>query len=220
MGGWGLCGLRNIPAAEQLDDLIVEFGSLLGTFVRARDVTHQDFEARVGRANADRGPCRKRPSPVEISQTRPLLFGKMRVCFGFLSHNFLNLFHDRVGILIGGKRDLQLIPEPLARRRKIEVMAFNRVAIDESYAAAGGMAGFVPVASFEQHRLKQSNLNDFAAHSVNLNPVTKTNPVLPHQRKPAEKADDEILECDRETGSNQTHKSCYLSRQPKNHCQN
>src|ERR1700736_4211852 len=100
---------------------------------------------------------------MDISEARPLLFGKMRVCFGFLGHNFLNLLHDRLGILIGGEGDLQLIPEPLARRLKIEVVDFDGVAIDERYAAACGMTGFVPVASFEKPRLKQSNLYDFAA---------------------------------------------------------
>src|SRR5258708_20722679 len=82
--GRGWWGLWDISAAEELDDLVVEVRSLLVAFVRARHIPHQNFDAQFGRANADRGPCRERPRPADISQARPLLFGKMGVCFGFL----------------------------------------------------------------------------------------------------------------------------------------
>src|SRR5260370_40036439 len=118
-----MCGLRNISAAKKFDDLVVEVRSLLIAIVRTGHITYQDFEAQVGRANADRWRGRERPSPADISQARPLLFGKMRACLGFLGHNFLNLLHNRVRVLIGGGGDPTLIAKPPRRARETEKSA-------------------------------------------------------------------------------------------------
>src|SRR5215471_12082443 len=79
------------------------------------------------------------------------------------------------------------------------------------------MAGVGPIPRFQQHRVKHSDLNDFAGDTVNLHPITKPDSVLAHQHEPSQEPDDEVLQRNRKSRSRKTDKSSELRRRTKNH---
>ena len=137
-----------------------------------------------------------------------------------LGNLFLNRIDDGIGILPGGKDHLQFVPEPLAGRRKIKVMAFDCKTICEGHAASGRVSGVGPVAGFEQYGMKHSQLDDFSGHAVDLHPVTKPDSVFPHQHKPPDEAHDEIFQGNRQARAGEPEKRADLSRKPNDHQQN
>src|SRR5437016_4666890 len=102
----------------------------------------------------------------------PFFFGLARALRGSFQHGSLNGLNNRVRILAGGQNQRQFIPKPLARSRKIEVVALDGETVGESNAPSGGMAGVGPITGFQQYRMKHSELDDFPGDSVNLHPIT------------------------------------------------
>ena len=87
------------------------------------------------------------------------------------------------------------------RGGEIEVLAANGKAVHEADAAAGGMSAIAAEGSgFQQRGSHQADFGDLAAHAVDLNPVADANAALAHEDKPAEKRENEILQCDGEGG--------------------
>ena len=78
--------------------------------------------------------------------------------------------------------------------------------------AAGGMASLCKVAGFKQRGAHQADLDYLTADAVDLNPVAHAHAVLAHENKPAEKGENEILQCDRECGGGQTQDGWHLLR--------
>src|SRR5262249_37507023 len=99
-------------------------------------------------------------------------------------------------------------------------MAFNRVAVGECHAAACRMAGVGPISRFEQNGMEHADLNDFSRDTVDLNPIAEANSVSANQDKPAEKPDDEVLECNCETSGGKADEGSELCWRPHNHEQN
>src|SRR5262249_22009744 len=97
--------------------------------------------------------------------------------------------------------DVQLIPQPATRRREVEVVALDRETVRERDASSRRVAGFAPGTRLEKHRIEQSELDDLAGHAVDLDEIADANAVLAHQDEPAEEADDEVSEGDREAGA-------------------
>ena len=79
------------------------------------------------------------------------------------------------------------------------------------------MAGIGPVAGFEQHGVERANFDDFAGHAVDFHPIAQANSIFSHQHKPADEANDEILESYRETRAGKPEKRTELSWQTENH---
>ena len=80
-------------------------------------------------------------------------------------------------------------------------MTLDGEAVDKGDLAAGRMPGVGPVAGFHEHGAEQANLDDLSADTFNLDPIAYANAISPHEHKPAEEGDDEILESDGESGA-------------------
>src|SRR5580704_16550604 len=169
----------------------------------AGDVADMHFDAAAGGAQVDCGPGRKILYFVARRSLLPFFFGHVRVGFRFFHDQLLNGFNHGVRIFPGRHRHYQFIPEPLAGSREIEVVAFDGEAVDERDFAAGGMPGVSPVAGFEQRRAEQADLHNFAADTIDLDPVADANAVASHQHEPADEADDEVFQRHREAGAGQ-----------------
>ena len=83
---------------------------------------------------------------------------------------------------------------------EVEVLASDGEVIDEGDAATGGVAFVSPVAGFEERGAEEADLEDFAADAVDLYGVSDADPVAAHEDEPADEGEDELLECDGETG--------------------
>src|SRR5215469_1085324 len=96
-------------------------------------------------------------------------------------------------------------------------MTFDGKAVGESYAPSGRMSRIGPVACFQQNRVKQTQLHDFAGDAVDLHPVAESNSVFAHQHEPAQEADDEVLERDGKAGAGESQKGTELARRPEDY---
>src|SRR6266566_9238440 len=139
----------DILSAEQINGCLIELGAQLVSFVGARDVAHGDFDAADYRLDID---CWRRGKRAHVARTRralPFLLSLLGAFRRGLSDLFLNGIYDGIGILPGGKNNLQFVPQPLSGSRKIKVMAFNRKTIREGHAPSGRVASVGPVAGLE-----------------------------------------------------------------------
>src|SRR5205807_1754096 len=84
-----------------------------------------------------------------------------------------------------------LVPHPLPRGRKVEVLTGNRKIVDERHPTSRRMSFVRPVPGFEQHRPEQSNLHHFAAYAIDLDPISDSDSVFAHQYEPSEKCQNE-----------------------------
>src|SRR5206468_10576194 len=125
------------------------------------------------------------------------MFGEARVFCSFSCDDLPDFIQDGKRVRPLGQEDLQLVPQPLACSREIEVMPLYGIAVDESDAASCGMPGIVPIPGFEQHGTEQADFDHFAAHAIDLDPIALPNSVFSHEHEPAEEADDEILQRNR-----------------------
>src|SRR5260370_13807135 len=128
---------------------------------------------------------------------RALPFVLRLLCGRFCSFGnfFLYRVDDGIRIPPRGKHYLQLIPKPMTRGGKIEIMAFYGKTVRECDAPSGGMASVGPIAGFQQDGVKHSQLDNFAADAVDFHPVAEANAIFPHEHQPANEGYDEILEC-------------------------
>src|SRR5205809_4820124 len=92
------------------------------------------------------------------------------LCGGF-QHGLLNGVNYRVRILARRHNQCKLIPKPLARSGKIEVVALDCETIGESNASPGRMPRVGPVAGFQQYRMEHSELGYLPCYSVNFYPI-------------------------------------------------
>src|ERR1700680_4974161 len=102
----------------------------------------------------------------------PFFFSLTRALCSRLKHGLLNGFNDRVRILASSHDQRQLVPKPLSRSGKIEVVPLDGKTISESHASSGWMTRVGPVASFQQHGMKHSELDHFPSNPVNFPPIT------------------------------------------------
>src|SRR3989442_12917882 len=109
----------------------------------------------------------------------PFFFSLTRALSGGFQHVLLNGLNYRVRILARGQDECQFIPKPLAGCGKIEVVALDGETVGESNTSPGRMPRVGPVAGFQQHRMKHSELDYLPSYSVNLHPVAKRIPFLP-----------------------------------------
>src|SRR5262249_10919062 len=105
----------------------------------------------------------------------------------------------------------QLVPQPLAGRREVEVVALDGVAVGEGDLPAGGVSGIRPVAGLTQYRVEHAELDHFAADAVDLHPVADAHAVRSHEHEPADEGDDEALQGHREAGGRQPDHGADLS---------
>jgi len=73
----------------------------------------------------------------ESARHAAILFSLSRALCGGFQHGLLNGLNDRVRILARGQGEYQLIPEPLARSGKIEVVALDGETVCESNTSPG-----------------------------------------------------------------------------------
>src|SRR5207248_3750990 len=90
---------------------------------------------------------------------------------------------DGVRVAVEGHRYHELIPEPLAGGREVEVVTRGGEAVGEGDAPAGRVTGIRPVTGLEQHRAQHPDLHHLAAHAVDLDPVAEAYAVLAHQHE-------------------------------------
>ena len=98
-------------------------------------------------------------------------------------------------------------------------MPLNRVVVGKRHAPSRRMSGICPISCLQQHGVKQPDLDNFARHSIDFNPIAQANPVPPHQHKPAKEADNEILQRDSEAGARKAKECTELAWRTKNHQQ-
>src|SRR6266481_2371622 len=110
----------------------------------------------------------------------PFFFSLTRALGGRRKHRLLNGLNYRVRILARREDQCQFIPKPLARSGKIEIVTLDGETVGESNASPGRMTRVGPVASFQQHRVKHSELDYFPGYSVNLHPVPQADPISSH----------------------------------------
>src|SRR5260370_29261902 len=82
------------------------------------------------------------------------------------------------------------------------------------------MSGVGPVAGLEQNSVERPDLHDLAGDSIDFHPIAEANAIFPHRHKPAEKADDEILQCDSEPGASQAKEGSELPWWTESHEEN
>src|SRR6185437_11015743 len=133
----------------------------------------------------------------------PFLLRERGIFGGFSPHHGFNA--PGQGVSIHGIRHAHsdLIPQPLALRGEIEVLAADCEAVEERDAAAGGYALVREAAGFKQSGLDQADLRDLAAYAVDLHPVADADAIFPYQEEPAEEGDDVVLKSDGEGGRGQ-----------------
>src|SRR5882672_5125187 len=144
----------------------------------------------------------RRPLPL------PLRGGRIGAALVF--RKLLDGVNQRIRIPSRGYQHLQLVPQPLPRSREVEVMPFNRKAVDESDLAPGWMSGVSPVAGFHEYRTQKADLDDFADDAIDLNPVADLQAIAPHQHEPSEEADDEVLERDGQARACKPENGCRV----------
>ena len=113
--------------------------------------------AAVGRTLIDGAAESERFSYAGVTRFHSAL-GDPRVLGRFFRRDFLQSFADRVRIGVLRHEHLNFVPQPLARRGKIEVVALDREAVDERNLSAGRMARVGPISGLENHRVQQSDL--------------------------------------------------------------
>src|SRR5205085_1632342 len=104
----------------------------------------------------------------------PFLLRLLGPFFGGFGNSLANFLHDRVGVLPSGQHQLQFIPQPLAGRGEIKVVALDGETIRERDAPPRGMPGIGPVAGFEQDRMERSNLDNFAGDAIDFHPIARS----------------------------------------------
>src|SRR5262245_61860945 len=114
-----------------------------------RDVTRNDLDAATHWFEMDgrtcRGGCELRRSPRGF----PLRFGLSRALRRRALELVLNRLDDRIRVATGRHGDVELVPEPAARRREIEVVSLDCKAVRERHATTRRMAGAAPFARLE-----------------------------------------------------------------------
>src|SRR5262245_24859045 len=91
-------------------------------------------------------------------------------------------------------------------------MAFHRITVDESDAAARGMPRVRPISCFQQHRPKQADLDHFSTHTIDFDPVADADAIASHQNKPAEEGNNKVLQSDRQPSTSQANDGGSLVR--------
>src|SRR5271166_216152 len=155
-----------------------------------------------------------------LRDAQPFCFRECRVLPRLLSHKLQYGIRQVIRILASRNENVQLVPQPLSGRRKVEVVPFDGEAVDERDLATGWMASIVPVSRLQHDGAQKSNFQHFTTNSVDLDPVTSTNTVATHQDKPAEEGHDEIFERDGESSSRQSQYGGQLAGNAKQHQQN
>src|SRR5271165_2374255 len=118
-----------------------------------------------------------------LRDAQPFCFRECRVLPRLLSHKLQSGIGQVIRILASRNGTVQLIPQPLSGRRKVEVVSFDGEAVDERDLASGWMACIIPVSRLQHDSAQKSNFHHFATNSVDLDPVTSTNTVAAHQDK-------------------------------------
>src|SRR5437762_10253129 len=125
-------------------------------------------------------------------------------------HFLLDRVRDRVRVAVVRHHHRELIPQPLAGGREVEVVTCGGEAVGEGHAPAGGAAGVGPVTGFQQYGAKHTELDHLAAHTVDLDPVADPHAVPAHQHEPADEGDDEVLERHCEARAGETEHGAQL----------
>ena len=76
------------------------------------------------------------------------------------------------------------------------------------------------ISGFEKRRVEQPDLGDFASNAIDLNPVSNADAVLAHERKPAEKRENVILQGNGDAGGGEAQDGRQLTWRAKHHQQN
>src|SRR5215831_17273764 len=104
-----------------------------------RDITRNDLDAAAHRLEMDRRTCRGRRELRRSARGLPLRFGLASTLPGGALELALNRFDDRIRVATRGNGDVELVPQPAARCREVEVMALDREAVRERDATTGRM---------------------------------------------------------------------------------
>src|SRR6202451_888186 len=211
---------RRLFGAQQIHQNLVQLRFHLSTVMRIRNVAHRNLGPTDRRPHVDRRLRRQTAHICGLGLALPLALRLLPAFGRCLNDLFLHRIDNRIRIVSGRQHHRQFVPKPLPRRRKIEVVPFDRVAVRERHAAPSWMPRVRPVSRLEQHRMKHSQLDDFAGHAVDLNPITQSDSIPAHQHKPAKESDDEILQRDGQARARESKKSCEIWWWPKNHEQN
>src|SRR5260370_38882929 len=123
--------------------------------------------------------------------TLPFRLSQARVGRRFFRDNLEDAVGNPVRIDVVRQQDLNLIPEPLARGGKIEVMALDGETVYEGHFAAGRMSRVGPASGLEQDGVQQADPDHLAADAVDFHPVSRVDSVASHEYQPSEKADDQ-----------------------------
>src|ERR1700719_2454442 len=99
-------------------------------------------------------------------------------------------------------------------------MLFDGKANWKGEGPAGRMAGVALIGGLQEYNVQHAEFRDLAADSVDFHPVTETNAVAPHQHKPSEESDDEVLESNRQAGADDTARRRKLTRHAHHDQQN
>src|SRR5215471_12977454 len=110
------------------------------------------------RTGCDRRELRRSPRRL------PLCFRLASTVGGRLVQLLSDRFDDRAWVVARRHDDVKLVPEPAARRREVEVVAFDRETVRERDAASRRMARFAPRAGLEQHGVEEPQLDYLACN--------------------------------------------------------